>query len=94
MYFVYLLSNSHHTVYYVGMTNDLGRRIEEHKLKVVQGFTKRYNIHKLLYFEELHDADEAFHRERQLKRYKREWKDNLIRSQNPNLRDLAEDFGF
>jgi len=64
MYYVYIISNTHHTVFYTGFTNDLGRRIEEHKLKVVLGFTAKYNCHKLLYFEAFKDMDEALHREK------------------------------
>ena len=79
---------------YTGFTNDLGRRVEEHKLKVVKGFTARYNCNKLLYFEGFADMDEAMHREKQLKRYKRSWKENLISSINPNWRDLSADFGL
>jgi len=93
-YYVYILSNKHHTVLYTGFTNDLGRRVEEHKLKVVKGFTARYNCNELLYFEEFTDMDEAMHREKQLKRYKRSWKEDLITSINPNWRDLSEDFGL
>ena len=94
MYYVYILSNTHHTVLYTGFTNDLGRRVEEHKLKVVPGFTAKYNCHKLLYFEEFKDMDEALHREKQIKRHKRDWKIDLIESSNAKWRDLAEDFGF
>ena len=94
MYYVYILSNTYHTVFYTGFTNDLGRRIEEHKLRVVQGFTAKYNCHKLLYFEEFKDMDEALHREKQLKKYKHDWKIDLFESINPKWSDLAEDFGF
>ena len=93
-YYVYILSNKYHTVFYTGFTNDLGRRTEEHKLKVVKGFTARYNCDKLLYYEEFIDQDEARIRERQIKKYKREWKENLIKSINPEWLDLAEDFGL
>jgi putative endonuclease len=94
IYYVYILSNKYHTVFYTGFTDDLGRRIEEHKLKVVKGFTAKYNCDKLLYYEEYNDMEEALNRERQLKRYKREWKKNLINSMNPDWRDLADDFGL
>lgn len=93
-YYVYILSNQSHKVFYTGFTNDLGRRIEEHKTKVVKGFTEKYNCNKLLYFEEFKDKDEALHREAQIKRYLKEWKKNLIYSINPEWRDLAEDFGL
>lgn len=91
-YFVYILSNKHHTVFYTGFTNDLGRRIEEHKQKVADGFTKKYNCNKLLYFEEFNNKEEALHREKQIKRYFRKWKVNLIESMNSEWRDLSEDF--
>jgi len=91
-YFIYILSNKHHTVYYTGFTNNLGRRIEEHKQKVVKGFTNKYNCDKLLYYEEFTDMDEALYREKQIKKYRRNWKENLIESINPEWRDLFEDF--
>ena len=93
-YWVYILSNLSHKVYYTGFTNDLGRRIEEHKNKVVKGFTEKYNCDKLLYYEEFKDKDEALHREKQVKRYPRDWKNNLISVMNPDWRDLSEDFGL
>lgn len=82
-YFIYIISNQNHTVYYTGFTNDLARRIYEHKHKLLKGFTSKYNCEKLLYFEELPSVDEALHREKQIKHYKREWKKNLIESINP-----------
>lgn len=91
-FYVYLLSNNHHTVFYVGFTDNLERRVFEHKNSLLEGFTKKYNVHKLLYFEELQSAEEALHREKQVKRYKREWKENLINSINPAWKDLYEDF--
>ena len=94
MYYVYILSNPHHTVFYTGFTNDLGRRVEEHKLKVAPGFTNKYNCEKLLYFEEFTDRSEALIREKQIKKYTRDWKINLIESKNADWRDLAEDFGL
>lgn len=89
---VYLLSNQHHTVFYTGFTDDLERRVFEHKNQLLKSFTKRYNINKLLYFEEFTSADEAKDRERQLKKYTRVFKFNLINSINPEWRDLYEDF--
>jgi putative endonuclease len=90
-FYVYLLSNVHHTVFYTGCTNDLRRRVYEHKHQVYKGFTKKYNCHKLLYYEEFADVPSALHREQQLKRYKKEWKENLINSINPEWKDLYED---
>lgn len=92
-FFVYILSNSHHTVFYTGFTNDLVRRVFEHKNGVYEkSFSKKYNVHKLLYFEVLPSAKEAMHREQQIKRYKRDWKENLINSINPAWDDLHEIF--
>jgi putative endonuclease len=86
------MSNNHHTVFYVGFTDDLERRVYEHRNGILDGFTKKYNITKLLYFEEFKSAAEAQHREGQLKKYKREWKKNLINTINPTWRDLYDDF--
>jgi len=88
-YYVYILSNSHKTTLYIGVTNDLERRVREHKNKIFRGFTSRYNISKLVYFEEFSDVEEAISREKQLKNWHRAWKENLIRANNPNWRDLS-----
>jgi putative endonuclease len=90
-FYVYILSNWNHRVLYTGFTDDLSRRIFEHRSKIFQGFTSKYNCYKLLYYETFHSAEEAFHREKQLKRYRRAWKENLIRSMNPDFRDLYFD---
>ena len=92
MYFVYILSNHSKTTFYTGMTNDLERRMYEHKNRIYLGFTARYRCDKLLYFEEFEDNDSAAHRERQLKRYRKQWKRNLIDSMNPNWDDLSARF--
>jgi len=89
-YYVYLLSNLGHSVFYVGITNDLLRRVWEHREKQIEGFTKRYNICKLLYFEETDDINSAIEREKQLKDYRREKKFALIDSINPKWEDLFE----
>jgi putative endonuclease len=91
-FYVYLLSNQHHPVFYTGFTDDLERRVYEHKNKLLKSFTNKYNIDKLLYFEEFSSADDAKHREKQLKKYPRDFKFNLINSINPEWRDLYEDF--
>ncbi|UYZ60618.1 GIY-YIG nuclease family protein [Hymenobacter latericus] len=67
LYFVYILTNQNHTVLYVGVTNDLGRRLAEHRSGTHKGFTKRYNVTKLIHFEEFSDIDAAIAREKQLK---------------------------
>jgi putative endonuclease len=91
-FYVYLLSNKHHTVFYTGFTDDLERRVYEHKNKLLKSFTNKYNIDKLLYYEEFTSADDAKHREKQLKKYTREFKFNLINSMNPEWKDLYECF--
>jgi putative endonuclease len=90
-FYVYILSNKRFTVLYTGFTNDLERRVYEHRNKLHDGFTKKYNINILLYFEEFNSAPEARHREIQIKKYKREFKRNLINSMNPTWRDLYDD---
>jgi len=92
IFYVYIISNVHHTTLYTGFTNDLVRRVFEHKHKLLKGFTAKYNCGKLLYFEEFNNAEEAKQRERQLKKYNRDWKENLITEMNPEWRDLAENF--
>ena len=91
-YFVYILTNQSNRVLYIGVTNDLSRRIFEHKNKLVDGFTKRYNLNKLVYVEETADISNALEREKQLKNWHREWKINLIKQANPEWRDFSEEF--
>ena len=90
-YYIYILTNFTNTVFYVGVTNDLVRRMYQHKNKLVDGFTKKYNICKLVYFEIYNDINEAIRREKQLKNWHREWKINLIVEQNHEFKDLYED---
>jgi putative endonuclease len=89
-YYVYLLTNWNHKVMYVGVTNDLGRRIYEHKNKLVKGFTEKYKITKLVYFEETADVGAALAREKEIKKWRREKKNNLVLSINPEWRDLSD----
>ena len=91
-YSVYILTNWKHTVYYTGVTNNLVRRIFEHKVKLNHGFTSRFNCNQLMYYEEFQYILYAIHREKQIKKYRREWKRNLITSINPEWRDLSEDW--
>jgi putative endonuclease len=88
-FFVYILANRKHGTLYIGITNDLIRRVHQHKAKVVRGFTKRYDIHILVYFEIFDDPLSAITREKQLKKWKREWKIQLIERKNPNWVDLS-----
>lgn len=86
--FVYILTNDRHNVLYTGSTSDLRKRIYHHKHRLVPGFTKKYNVHKLVYFEALLDMNAARIRERQIKSLSREKKDTLIVAMNCNRREL------
>ena len=87
-YYIYIMSNTKNTVLYVGMTNDLKRRVEEHKSNSTPGFTQRYCCHKLVYFETYSDVDQAIYREKQIKGWLRIKKDELIDSTNKERKDL------
>ena len=87
-YYVYCLSNINNRVLYIGVTNDLLRRVYEHKHHLVSGFTAKYNVTKLIYFEQTDDAQSAIRREKQLKGWRREKKENLINQFNPEWKDL------
>lgn len=91
-YYVYILCNKKDGVLYIGMTNDLERRMFEHKNKLVDGFTKKYNLSKLVYFEIFPQVKDAIIREKRLKKWKRQWKVNLIEEDNPNWNDIAFDW--
>jgi putative endonuclease len=91
---VYLLARASHSTLYTGVTSDLPGRIWQHREEVVRGFTKRYGIKRLVWFETHETMESAIIREKRIKRWPREWKYNLIHSINPTWRDLAEDFGF
>jgi putative endonuclease len=90
-YFVYLMTNKNNTVIYTGVTNDLNRRVYEHKEKLVYGFTKKYNVNKLVYFESTNDIYSAIQREKQIKAGSRKKKIELINSINPEWKDLYDD---
>jgi putative endonuclease len=89
-YYVYILRNHLGTVLYTGVTNDLIRRVYEHKNKLMEGFTKQYNVDRLVYYEVHSSIEFAITREKQIKAWKREWKENLIMKFNPRLHDLYE----
>lgn len=89
-YYIYIASNRNNTVFYTGVTNDLIRRTYEHRNKLVPGFTARYNVSKLLFFETCADPLTAITREKQIKDYRREKKLELILGQNPGMHDLYE----
>ena len=93
IFYVYIISNYNLTTYYTGFTDDLARRMQEHKQKLhSNSFSARYNLNQLLYYKEFTDMEGALAYEKRVKRYKTEWKENLINEQNPNRRDLYEDF--
>ncbi|MFA5324072.1 MAG: GIY-YIG nuclease family protein [Smithella sp.] len=90
IYYVYLLTNWNNRVIYAGVTNDLNRRIYEHKNKLIEGFSTKYNLNKLVYFEETSDINAAIAREKEIKKWRREKKDKLVNQINPTWQDLSE----
>ena len=91
-YWVYIVGNKSATAIYIGVTNNIQRRIAEHKLGTIPGYTQRYRCNRLLYFEEHQNVKHAIAREKELKGWKRERKESLIVSQNPHRIDLAGDW--
>ncbi len=87
-YYIYIISNWNNKVIYIGMTNDLERRIYEHKNKIFEGFSKKYNLNKLVYYEYTNDVNAAIRREKEIKKWRREKKNKLIESMNPEWKDL------
>ena len=90
---VYIMSNRHNTTLYIGVTRNLRRRVAEHKMHINQGFTNKYNVDKLVYYEVYDRLEDGVRREKQLKNWQRAWKEKLISDLNPKWRDLAEDVG-
>lgn len=90
-FFVYILSNKNNNVLYIGVTSNLIRRIFEHKNALLDGFTKKYNVHKLVYYEFFGSPQEAIKREKKLKNWHRQWKNNIINRSNPNWDDLYDE---
>ncbi len=90
MYYVYITTNKTRSVLYTGVTNDLQRRIFEHKSKLINGFTKRYNVDLLVYYEEYSNPEEAIMREKSIKNLVRRKKEMLVNSINPDWLDLSE----
>lgn len=90
LYFVYILSGERNGTLYIGVTNNLQKRVLEHKNCLFDGFTKKYGVHKLIYFESTSSIESAIRREKQLKEWKRQWKMTLIESKNPDWKDLAD----
>ena len=92
IYYVYILANKTNTVLYIGVTGNIKKRIFEHKNDVNDGFTKKYNVHKLVYLERYREVTTAINREKQLKGWRRDKKEALINSKNPQWLDLSENF--
>jgi len=93
-YTVYILTNKQHSVLYIGVTNDLERRLSEHRQKLTPGFSSAYQLNRLVFFEQTHDVMSALEREKQLKRWSRSKKEWLIGLSNPHWNDLSETFQF
>lgn len=91
---VYILARASHSTLYTGVTSNLVGRISQHREEQAEGFTKRYGIKRLVWFEQHETMESAILREKRIKRWPRAWKYDLIHSVNPTWRDLAEDFGF
>ena len=87
-FYVYVLANRIGGTLYIGVTNDLIRRVAEHRLKLVDSFTKKYEVYRLVYFEQFDDTESAIRREKRLKKWNRAWKIRLIEESNPNWDDL------
>lgn len=90
-FFVYILASNRNGTLYIGVTSDLVKRVWEHKNKVEDGFTKKYGVDKLVYFEQTENASSAIEREKHLKKWNRPWKMRLIEKKNPKWRDLYPD---
>jgi putative endonuclease len=90
-YFVYILASKKYGTLYIGVTSNLSRRVYEHKNNFVSGFTQKYKVHSLVYYEEHNDVHMALEREKQLKKWYRQWKINLIEDVNPEWKDLYDE---
>ncbi|HLY46255.1 MAG TPA: GIY-YIG nuclease family protein [Stellaceae bacterium] len=88
MFYVYLLASRPHGTLYIGMTDDLARRVEEHKLRAAPGFTAKYSVDRLIWYEPHESRDAAWRREKQIKEWRRAWKITLIERDNPDWADL------
>jgi len=91
---VYILASGHHGTLYIGVTSNLVQRLVQHRERLLPGFTNRYKVHRLVHFEMFGDIENAILREKQLKRWHRQWKINLIERENPEWRDMALGFGL
>ncbi len=91
-YYVYILASKRNGTLYIGVTNDLIKRVYEHKNNLIEGFTNKYKVHRLVYYETTSEITSALHREKQLKKWKRAWKIELIEKNNPQWKNLYETF--
>lgn len=91
-YYIYILASKKNGTIYIGVTNDLEKRVLEHKQKINVGFTSRYNVNLLVYFESFQYINDAIKREKQLKKWNRQWKINLIEEENKDWKDLSEEW--
>jgi len=91
-YYAYILASKRNGTLYIGMTNDLQRRVYEHKTGKIKGFTQKYGVSMLVYFEEFQQVEEAIQRENNIKKWKRNWKLKLIEEQNPDWHDLSKNW--
>jgi len=90
-YYVYILASQRNGTLYIGVTSDLIKRVQQHKSNIADSFTKKYNIHTLVYYEQTEDINAALAREKVLKKWNRDWKLKLIEKDNPNWKDLYFD---
>jgi putative endonuclease len=90
-YYLYILASKRNGTLYIGVTNNLTKRVYEHKNNLVSGFTKKYGVHILVYYEVFSDVDQAILREKRMKKWKRQWKIELIGKNNPYWKDLYEE---
>lgn len=93
-YFIYIITNTKYWVLYIWVTNNLERRLYEHKNKIFAGFSSKYNLNKLVYFEEFWEIESAIIREKELKKWRREKKINLIENKNKFWMDLSENWNY
>ena len=91
-YYVYILASKRNGTLYIGITGNLERRVYEHQQNIIKGFTEKYNVHHLVYYETTSDVQAALQREKQLKKWNRQWKLELIEKENPEWKDLSTGF--